>query len=225
MARKPKKENYGSMTNLATEKIKELILRGKLSPGQKLLYSDLERTLNMSKTPIISALNRLESEGYVYLKKNAGYYITEVNLDEIVQVFQAREILELANLNNVMKNYTASDFQKLEKIHKEYTNYTPNFFDRKKALLNAKFHIQIARMGKNGFLVKYIEHIYEWIDLRIRFSALPVSRIQEGTIEHGKILEAIRVRDLTKTKQLLKNQFRKVSKILVNNLRKDLIAF
>lgn len=210
------------MTELATERIKELILKGKLSPGQKLLYSDLEQTINMSKTPIISALNRLESEGYVYLKKNAGYYIKGVELEEIIHAFEAREILELANLNSVIKNYDSSDLQKLEKIHKEYVNYTPSFFDRKKALLNAKFHIQIAIMGKNEFLIKYIEHIYEWIDLRIKFSALPPSRVQQGGIEHGEILEAIRQKDLSKTKQLLRNQFRKVSKILVNNLRKDL---
>ena len=50
--------------------IKELVAVHKLSPGQKLIYRDLEEALGMSKTPIINGLMRLEQEGLVQIKLN-----------------------------------------------------------------------------------------------------------------------------------------------------------
>jgi DNA-binding GntR family transcriptional regulator len=42
--------------------IRNMMLQQKLSPGQKLIYRDLSEKLNMSKTPIMYALGRLEQE-------------------------------------------------------------------------------------------------------------------------------------------------------------------
>lgn len=227
MHNKSRKNETGSTTDFAYQKIKELILRGKLSPGQKLLYNDLEARLHISKTPIINALNRLESEGYVYSKKNVGYYIKEINVEEVVQVFEAREILEVANLDSVIKNQTDIGLRNLEKANYEYKNYDTYLFDRKKSLLNSKFHVQLAKMGKNGFLIKYIQHIYEWIDLRFRFTAVPPERAKQSAIEHGEIIKSIREKDITKAKKLLRNHLKAPVPFIINNLKNEekILAF
>ncbi len=71
------------LKTIAYEKIKSLILSSKVVPGQKLSYSDLEKKLGISKTPIINSLSQLESEGFVRLKKNSGYYVQEINMGEL----------------------------------------------------------------------------------------------------------------------------------------------
>lgn len=221
MRGKSQKSQIASTTDFAYERIKELILRGKLSPGQKLLYNDLEARLNVSKTPIISALNRLESEGYVYPKKNVGYYIKEIDVAEVVQVLEAREILEVANLDSVIKNQNSSNMKNLEKAQYEYVSYNSQLFERKKSLLNSKFHVQLSRVGKNRFIIKYIEHLYEWIDLRFRFSAVPPIRIKPSETEHGEIIESIREKDITKAKELLRNHLRAPVPFIIENLKSE----
>lgn len=215
------KNNFGSTTDFAYQKIKELILRGKLSPGQKLLYNDLEARLNLSKTPIISALNRLESEGYVYSKKNAGYFIKEINVKEVIQVLEARVILEVANLDNVIKNQNSTAMKNLEKAHSEYLSYNPQIFDRKKSLLNSRFHVQLSRVGKNEFIIRYIEHLYEWIDLRFRFSAVPPVRIKESETEHVEIIKSIREKDIRMARKLLRNHLRAPVPFIISNLKNE----
>jgi len=224
---KSQKSQIASMTDFAYQRIKELILRGKLSPGQKLLYNDLEARLKVSKTPIISALNRLESEGYVYPKKNVGYYIKEIDVEEVVQVLEAREILEVANLDSVIKNQNSITMKNLEKAHYEYVSYNSQLFDRKKSLLNSKFHVQLSRVGKNDFIIKYIEHLYEWIDLRFRFSAVPPIRVRQSEAEHGEIIKSIREKDVTSAKELLSNHLRAPVPFIINNLinEEKILAF
>jgi len=218
---KSQKSQIASMTDFAYQRIKELILRGKLSPGQKLLYNDLEARLKVSKTPIISALNRLESEGYVYPKKNVGYYIKEIDVEEVVQVLEAREILEVANLDSVIKNQNSITMKNLEKAHYEYVSYNSQLFDRKKSLLNSKFHVQLSRVGKNDFIIKYIEHLYEWIDLRFRFSAVPPIRVRQSEAEHGEIIKSIREKDVTSAKELLSNHLRAPVPFIIQNLKNE----
>lgn len=221
MHNKSQKSQIASMTDFAYQRIKELILRGKLSPGQKLLYNDLEARLKVSKTPIISALNRLESEGYVYPKKNVGYYIKEIDVEEVVQVLEAREILEVANLDSVIKNQNSITMKNLEKAHYEYVSYNSQLFDRKKSLLNSKFHVQLSRVGKNDFIIKYIEHLYEWIDLRFRFSAVPPIRVRQSEAEHGEIIKSIREKDVTSAKELLSNHLRAPVPFIIQNLKNE----
>lgn len=63
----------------AYQSIKQLIVNQRLSPGQKLIYRDLEEILGMSKTLIINGLMRLEQEGFVVSKKNRGFFMKEVS--------------------------------------------------------------------------------------------------------------------------------------------------
>ncbi len=45
--------------------LRELIVHGRLAPGTRLVEADLARRLGVSRTPVRSALHRLQQEGYV----------------------------------------------------------------------------------------------------------------------------------------------------------------
>jgi len=62
--------------------IKNMIFQQKIAPGQKLIYRDLSKRLDMSKTPIMHALGRLEQEGFVELMPNLGYSVKEMDIQE-----------------------------------------------------------------------------------------------------------------------------------------------
>lgn len=192
-----------TLSQVAYEKLKGLIITQKLVPGQKLIYSDLEHVLGISKTPIVSGLARLESEGLVYLKPNAGYYVKEIDYDEVIDLFEARKAMELANINFVIKNVNGDDLERLEKIHHEYLNHPSPVLDNSRLQVNTKFHLQIALMGKNSFMIKYIEQIYDWFELRmpLTFQFLSHNRVREIDVEHEEIVEAIRIRDRARLEQ------------------------
>ena len=94
--------------------IKELVAGHKLSPGQKLIYRDLEEELGMSKTPIINGLVRLEQEGFVVSKKNRGFFIKKFSAEEAKQIYDLREKLEDISIDYAIKNHNSKDLKILE---------------------------------------------------------------------------------------------------------------
>ncbi|NIU33230.1 MAG: GntR family transcriptional regulator [Gemmatimonadetes bacterium] len=55
----------------AYRRLRKLIVSGRLAPGSRLMESDLAERLGVSRTPVRSALQRLEQEGYI-LSENSG---------------------------------------------------------------------------------------------------------------------------------------------------------
>ena len=51
--------------DVAYRKLRELIVRGRLAPGSRVVEADIARRLEISRTPVRSALHRLQQEGYV----------------------------------------------------------------------------------------------------------------------------------------------------------------
>ncbi|BBO85993.1 hypothetical protein DSCO28_65590 [Desulfosarcina ovata subsp. sediminis] len=193
-----------SLNSVVYRKIKKLIRTLKVAPGQKLVYSDLEKKFGVSKTPIINALSKLESEGYVYIKKNVGCYVKESQPDEINEVMEARTCLEVSNVDFVMQHLTQADLIHLETLQKRYRAHQTAIFDRTKLIANASFHLHLAQMGRNRFMVRYIRNLYEWLEFRVRLDVLPKERIIKSEDEHDQMIEALHRRDADLLKSLLK---------------------
>src|SRR5438046_8840409 len=49
----------------AYQQLRELIVWGRLSPGSRVIESDIAERLGVSRTPVRSALHRLQQEGYI----------------------------------------------------------------------------------------------------------------------------------------------------------------
>ena len=212
-----------SLNQVVYDAIKDSIVKLRFAPGQKLVYSDLEAELGVSKTPIISALARLEIEGYVYRKRNAGFYIRKYNLKELKELFQAREALELANADFIMNSFTANDLVELEKIHREFASDSPYVYDDLRVKINRKFHLRLAALSRNGFILKYIQEIFDLLDLRtnMRFEFLPPDRVKEIHCEHQQILEALQNRDKARLKRILKKHLKSPVNDIIRYLNLD----
>ena len=55
----------GNLNDTAFERIREMILRGSLAPGARIVESELAEHIGVSRTPVRSALHRLQQDGYV----------------------------------------------------------------------------------------------------------------------------------------------------------------
>ena len=76
--------------------IRDRICLLEYEPGARLAEEDLAREFGVSRTPIRRVLSRLESEGLVESRHGVGTFVTDVDIDNLAQVFQLR--MELAEL-------------------------------------------------------------------------------------------------------------------------------
>lgn len=61
----------GRSFDIAYSKLRELIVRGRLAPGSRVIEADIARRLEISRTPVRSALHRLHQEGYIVANRTA----------------------------------------------------------------------------------------------------------------------------------------------------------
>ncbi len=83
-----------TLRDTAFLQIKKSIVQGKWGGGTFLSEKWLSEQLQMSKTPIRSALDRLEMMGLVKLVPNQGFVVQEISLKRILDIYELRLALE-----------------------------------------------------------------------------------------------------------------------------------
>jgi GntR family transcriptional regulator of vanillate catabolism len=76
------------------DKLREMILHGTLSGGDRLLEVPLSEQLEVSRTPVREALITLSDEGLVEYRPNRGYVVRSFTFDDVMNAYVVREALE-----------------------------------------------------------------------------------------------------------------------------------
>ena len=179
----------------AYSKIKEMIFQQKLAPGQRLIYKDLCQVLNISRTPIINALTKLEQEGYVKSESFRGFYVKPIDIQEISDHFGIREALEVYSVEQAIKNVKPGDLEELKDRIEQHHNYMPPFYDKNKLFLDAAVHIKIAEMTGNQGLVQLLTQNLEHVYLRLAMNNQKPNRMAPASKEHFGILKLMEAKD------------------------------
>src|SRR3954447_7273637 len=91
----------GLLKERAYDEIKRLLLKGDLAPGTFLAERQLAARLGMSKTPVRSALERLEAEGFISISPQQGAIVRDLSMNEIADQYEIRVALETFVARNV----------------------------------------------------------------------------------------------------------------------------
>ena len=83
-----------SLARAAQQEIERLILGGELGPGAKLTEAWLSERLGVSRGPIREAFRMLEEAGLVRLEKNRGVFVRDIPLDEAVEIYDLRAVMD-----------------------------------------------------------------------------------------------------------------------------------
>lgn len=204
----PKIKETKSNINEAYRAIKRLMLKQKLIPGQKLLYRELSEWLNMSKTPIVNALNRLEQEGFVTSEPNVGYMIKPIDQKEIFDSCEVREALEIKALETAIKSATVKQMAGLEERCRSFDQYRPYRYDKKKLMLDCEFHLQIAVISNNEVLRYLLRRNFDHMILRTQQDNYIPERMEISSRDHRSLLDLMGNQDFPKSAALLSRHIR-----------------
>jgi DNA-binding GntR family transcriptional regulator len=94
--------------------LRRLITAGLLRPGQQIVQDALAVQFGVSRVPLREALKILEGEGQVTYVAHRGYFVTELSLSDLIEVYRIREILEAEAVSIAVPQMTAEDIHRLE---------------------------------------------------------------------------------------------------------------
>lgn len=208
--------------DMAFRKIKEMMYHHEIVPGQKLLYHELARKLNMSITPIIQALNRLQLLNIVYSERNKGYYVGEVDPVEAEELFTAREAFETFLVPIIIEKLNDKKLKTLEKALKEHVKAAsvPEY-RRILMIKDTNFHLEMIKLAENRVIYNICKLIFEQIYLKYRPEYMREERLKEAAEEHRALLNALKERSVRKTRRLIKQHIKNGREHIVGSLWQD----
>ena len=190
------------------DQIREKIFNHELAPGSWINEKELTELFGISRTPLREALKVLASEGLITMKLRRGAYVTEVDHDEISQIFKVIAILEGSACKLVAQTATDKDLEELDSIHLKLEKAAADrdidrFFE-----LNQEFHDKIQEISGNRWMRKVITDLRQVLKLQRRNSLTKMGRLEQSLQEHRQILSALISRKGDLAQELMVNHLR-----------------
>ncbi len=194
----PKKavlEKPSSLSEQAYEAIKERIITLYFLPGQYLNESAISELLNLGRTPVRQALQRLQIEGLVDIVPRKGVIIQPDSIGQILEILDARIVLEAELAKRAAERATDRDVQDLEAAldggHRRHGGGAIDAFVE----CDRAFHVKIGDMSGNRVLGDFSKVLHER-STRSWYLHLWQTLDTDGSDrQHRAVLEAVRARD------------------------------
>lgn len=180
--------------------LKEMAASYKFKPDERLNESILSQQLNISRTPLREALNRLTAEGFLTARSGQGFYCRSLNPAEIMDLYEARAAIEAEAARLAARRFDPAELAELETyLQDSAESYGPGVSPVELVRLDEGFHLRLARLSGNAELVRLLENVAGRIHY-IRLIDLQSLSERDGapaiTIEpHARILAAVKAGD------------------------------
>jgi DNA-binding GntR family transcriptional regulator len=190
--------------------IKKLIIDRKLLPGDKVSQEKLARELGISRTPLVSALKYLEKEKLVEAKPRRGFYVRLFTIQEMVSIFELREVLEGLAARRAAAHIDSAQISQLQNFFEPFSKAAAITDLKAYAREDRRFHSFVTEVGAKEFL-KSILQTYNIISFSYQVvSSEGLVRSPDETItEHLAIIEAICQKDPGNAEELMRAHFKR----------------
>ncbi|MDQ0199428.1 GntR family transcriptional regulator [Neobacillus ginsengisoli] len=187
MEKMPAKKGF--LKDHAYEMIKKLLMNGDLSPGEFLSEGFLSEQLGMSRTPIRSALQRLEYEGIVRIHPKQGIYICDVSVQQVNEVYEIRMVLETFAIRKLSDSINQHQVKELKEILNQQNEQIKNQDLYLSLKYDTAFHLKIMEFIGNKQMLEMFKSIEEKLSFYgKKVLSKKVDRLKETYEEHLLIL-------------------------------------
>jgi len=203
--------------------IKKMILSGQLSPGNKLVHEDLAEALKVSRTPVREALERLYQEGFVTRQPRRGFYVGAIAKDEARELYDAREAMEMHALSMALASGSISRgaISELSVYVERYTALLRAGSLKERVLVDVLFHLKLAGLSGNRYLVRLLAQTFERITLKRRLEGYRSDRGHQAAEEHARLLQLLRQNNGKEALKLLHRHIQEARDSLLSQLISD----
>jgi DNA-binding GntR family transcriptional regulator len=198
-----KKANKTDLAHKAYQGIRQMLFFNEIVPGQKIKYQDLADKIGVSITPVIHALKWLEFKSIVRHEANRGYFVNEVSLKEIKEIYDTRLLLEVSLVPEIISKVDDESLHRLEAAFDEYRQSVDeeNYYDR--LMTDMKFHLTLASISRCQIQVRMLQELFDMLLLKYTRNLILLGIMDTSMGEHVMILKALAAEDAERLQQVL----------------------
>jgi DNA-binding GntR family transcriptional regulator len=205
---------HRTLAERAFATLHEAIVTGVLSPGERLPIEELAEILETSPMPIREALRQLDSVGLVENIPHRGARVTELSIDDLREVYEARLALEPLAVRKAAERFSDADAaraaDRLEAHVMAYRQRDPGVVWS----THTAFHFALYDAAESRWMRRLIHPLWETSE-RYRFAMLPLRlNLEQRRLEHERILQACIDHDSSAAARALHNHLARTANLI-----------
>ncbi|PSL21147.1 GntR family transcriptional regulator [Shimia abyssi] len=193
-----------SLTELVTENLRQRIVSGGFELGSQLSEARIARDLEVSRTPVREAINRLETEGLLIVEPQRGSFVFSLEPEELAQLCDARVCLETTALALAIQAHPKGLHEALKDCVEKMTAARAVGDDGEYLVQDTAFHQYFFDFSDNRFL----NDAYQTIALKMAAIRNRLGRhtdhMAKSFREHCELTDAVLEQDAHKALNILK---------------------
>ncbi|MDD4600072.1 HTH-type transcriptional repressor RspR [bioreactor metagenome] len=195
-------DSYQPLREVVCETLREAIISGVLSPGERLMEIQLAEELGVSRTPVREAIRKLELEGFVIMIPRRGTYVADLSIKDINEVFEVRTALDVLAAGLAAERITDDELEKMERLLVYIAEHIETGDMDKIVEADSQFHDILYQASRNDRLVQIINNLREQLTRFRTISMAYPGRLKNTLEEHSRLVEALAARDNTLAERL-----------------------
>ena len=161
--------DQGSSVDRVYATLRDMAINFDFKPGERLNETALTSKLNVSRTPLREALNRLVAEGFLTLAKGQGFFCRPLSPEQILELYQLRCALETEALRHGVEVATDAEIAEFcAYLDAKETTYDSCDDLTELLKMDEEFHMRLAGLSGNNELCRMLKNVNE----RIRYVRL-----------------------------------------------------
>jgi DNA-binding GntR family transcriptional regulator len=190
------------LSDKAYQLIRHKIITLELPPRSAIDEQALMEDLQLGRTPIREALQRLAAEDLVFFAPRRGIFVADVSLTDLQKVFELRIILEGFCARLAAQRVTPDQLAEMRTLIQELSQL-PGGDSKKLMAIDEQFHELLYQAADNEFLAQTLRRLHA-LSFRIWHLVLDRLGSVKGAMEqHIEIVRALQVRDEEQAEALL----------------------
>lgn len=172
--------------------LRERILGGAYSPGYRVVIDTLAEEFEVSAMPVREAIRRLEAEGLIIYRPNAGAQVAPADPSAFNEEITVLAVLEGYATALAAPEIDEAGLRRLREITDQMVQAMEDLDALRFGRLNQEFHEVIYKYCPNGVLVDLLHDVARRLDAirRTVFVQIPY-RGKQSIAEHRELIELI----------------------------------
>lgn len=215
----PSTPTPATLAEQAYEQIKRMIFEFALLPGDRFSESELTQRINVSRTPLRQALQRLEREGFLQVFPKLGWQVAPLDFEVFDELYDLRVLIECHAAQRLAESLDRPALKALNEVWLVPEGERAADGDAV-GRLDEQFHATLVQGGGNREMARVHREITDRIRIIRRLDFTKPARVAATYDEHARILRAITRRRGDEAQRLLRAHIEQ-SKLEVRHITLD----
>jgi DNA-binding GntR family transcriptional regulator len=185
--------------------LRRAIISGELRPGEQVLQDALAERFGVSRVPLREALKILEGEGQVIYRPHRGYFVAELDIDDLREVYRIRDLLESDAVRVAVPQITGDEIAALAEALDvlEQAAAAGDLLTMTDA--NRTFHFGLIEVARMPRLSRMVRVLWDATDVYRSLYYSEGAHREAVHDEHRAVLDAVRKGDAERAVTLLRS--------------------